>query len=299
MLKQTVTMFVGFLTFLVFGWAAGGCGGRGSTPANPGGFVIATSFHPMHVHVLNIARGVPGVTVRNLVCPTAGCLHDYQLSPREMAALESASVLVVNGAGMESFLEKAVRQYPALKVVDASRGLEMIQDHGGPNPHLWVSPPGAIGQVRNIAEGLAAADPAHAAQYRANAEAYAARLEALRRRMHAELDALPNRRVVTMHEAFPYFAKEFNLDVAGVIQREPGSDPSAGELAESVEAIRRSGVRAIFAEPQYPARAAVTIAREAGATVYTLDPAVTGPADPDAYLQAMERNLDTLRRALK
>jgi zinc transport system substrate-binding protein len=153
--------------------------------------------------------------------------------------------------------------------------------------------------VRNIAAGLAAADPAHAAEYRTNADAYIARLEALRRKMHAELDGLPNRRVVTMHEAFPYFAREFNLDIIGVIQREPGSDPSAGELAESVDAIRRSGVRAIFAEPQYPAKAADTIARETGATVYSLDPAVTGSADPDAYLKAMERNLDTLRRALK
>ena len=298
-MRNLLGLVFGMVALFVLGLFAGGCGKVGAPAKAAGAVTILTSFYPMHVMALNIAGGVPGVTVRNLTQPTAGCLHDYQLSPQELAALADADVLVVNGAGMEAFLAKAVSQYPKLKMVAASQGLDLIRDNTGVNPHLWVSPAGAMEQVRKIAEGLTVADPAHAAQYRANADAYFARLEALRKKMHAELDALPNRRIVTMHEAFPYFAREFKLEIAGVIEREPGSEPSAGELAGTIDAVRKSGIKAVFAEPQYPAKAVEAIARETGATVYTLDPAVTGPAEPDAYLKTMERNLEVLRRALR
>ena len=294
----------GVIALFACGFLVGGCG-QADVPKKAAGTVtILTSFHPMHIMALNIAGGVPGVTVQNLTQPTAGCLHDYQLSPQELAALADADILVVNGAGMESFLAKAISQYPQLKLVEASRGLDLILakpagEDGAANPHVWVSPAGAMAQVRKIADGLARADPTHAAQYHANANAYLTRLEALGKKMHAELDALPNRRIVTMHEAFPYFAREFNLAIASVIEREPGSEPSAGELAETITAVRASGIKAVFAEPQYPAKAAEAIARETGATVYTLDPAVTGPAEADSYLKTMNQNLDVLRRALK
>ena len=298
MRKQSGACF-GVCAFFLLGLLAGGCGKAGAPKKTAGTVTILTSFHPMHIMVLNIAGGVPGVTVRNLTQPTAGCLHDYQLSPQELAALADADMLVVNGAGMESFLAKAVSQYPKLKIVEASQGLDLIRENGGANPHIWVSPIGAMEQVRQIAAGLAVADSAHAAQYRANADAYLVRLNALRTKMHAELDGLPNRRIVTMHEAFPYFAREFKLEIAGVIEREPGSEPSAGELAGTITAVRASGIRAVFAEPQYPAKAAEAIARETGATVYLLDPAVTGPAGADSYLKTMEQNLEVLRHALK
>jgi len=83
-----------------------------------------------------------------------------------------------------------------------------------------------------------------------------------------------------------------------VIEREPGSEPSAAELARTVEIVKSHKVKALFAEPQYPAKAARTVARETGIPVRTLDPAVSGPLAPDAYLKAMERNLAVLREAL-
>ena len=110
---------------------------------------------------------------------------------------------------------------------------------------------------------------------------------------------LPQRDIVTFHEAFPYFAKEFDLRIAAVIEREPGPEPAAAELAQTIDLVRASGVKALFAEPQYPARAAESIARETGARVYTLDPAVTGPMDADAYIHIMDANLRVLEEALK
>ena len=86
--------------------------------------------------------------------------------------------------------------------------------------------------------------------------------------MHQALDRLSNRNIVTFHEAFPYFAQEFNLNVLAVIEQEPGSEPSPGELAHIIGVIKDSQVKALFVEPQYPSAAAHTIARETDSIIY-------------------------------
>ena len=267
--------------------------------AETGGFVVLTSFYPIYIHTVNVTKGVAGVDVANLTPSLTGCLHDYQLTTADMARLIRARILVVNGAGMESFLDQAIRQAPALKVVNASEGIALIKTGAGENPHVWASLALAARQVQNIAAGLARADAGNAEAYQRNARAYVARLEALRDRMHEGLRDLRTRDIVTFHEAFPYFAAEFQLNVAAVIEREPGAEPGARELARTAEIVKSKGVRALFVEPQYPPGAAEAIARETGARMYRLDPAVTGPMDPDAYLRIMEANLAVLKEALK
>ncbi len=256
---------------------------------------IVTSFYPIHIAVLNVARNVPGVEVINLTPPVTGCLHEYSMTPQDLRTLAQADAFVINGLGMESFLDDAVKRLPYLRVIDASQGIKPLDD----NPHVWVSVTLAIQQARNIADALEEFDPDHAERYRANADAYIARLDALRRKMREGLDGVKNRNIVTLHEAFPYFAREFGLRVVAVIEREPGSEPSARELAQTIDIVRQTGAPALFAEPQYPAKAIDTIAAETGAKVYTLDPAVTGPMEPGAYLGIMETNLETLIAALK
>jgi len=265
------------------------------------GRIILASFYPMYISTLNVAQGVPGLKVVNMTKPQTGCLHDYQLTPQDMKTLSTAWVFVVNGGGMEAFIDKAVKQQPMLKIIDASKGIELIKGDGeeGDNPHVWVSVSCAILQVKNVADGLAAADTANAAKYQANAAAYIVKLEALKTKMHKGLANIVSRDIITFHEAFPYFAKEFNLHIAAVIEREPGSEPSAGEFAKTIKTIKSHNVKALFAEPQYPAKAAQTIARETGLKVYTLDPAASGPDSKDAYLRIMESNLVQLQAALK
>jgi len=263
------------------------------------GLKVVASFYPLYIATLNVACGVPGVDVANMTPSFAGCLHDYSLTPDDRATLAGADVFVVNGAGMENFLDKAVRQAPRMKVITSSDGVDFIRRDGEPNPHIWLSVTRHIRQVRNIADGLAKADPPHAEAYRRNADAYAVKLRKMKEEIEAGLKDVPLRDIVTFHEAFPYFAEEFGLRVAAVIERDPGDDPSAREMAETIGVVRRLGIKAIFTEPQYPAKAAETIARETGARVCLLDPAVTGPADRDAFLDIMRRNLATLRKALK
>lgn len=117
--------------------------------------------------------------------------------------------------------------------------------------------------------------------------------------MHNHIDNLPHKDIVTFHEAFPYFAKEFNLNIVGVIEREPGTAPTPSELDEIIAQVNDLQAKALFAEPQYSSTAAKTIANETGAKVYTLDPVVTGENDLDAYIEAMKQNALTLQEALK
>lgn len=280
---------------------------RNNTPSSDVGgnnkkvLTVAASFYPMYIFSLNVAKDIPNVKVINMTKPTAGCLHDYSITTDNMKTLDGAQIFVTNGAGMESFMDKVTEQMPNLKVIDASSGIQLIKNKGDEvyNQHIWVSISNAITQVKNIGEQLATLDPVNAIKYKANTTAYVMKLQSERDKMHKSLDNIKNRDIVTFHEAFPYFAKEFNLNIVGIVEREPGSEPSARDLQQTVEQVKKLKVKALFAEPQYPTKAIETISRETGSKVYTLDPAVTGPMDADAYINIMDSNLKILEEALK
>ena len=269
---------------------------------------IVTSFYPMYISTLNIVKDIPDVEVINMTAPQTGCLHDYSLSTKDLKTLSSADIFVINGAGMESFLDDVIDEYSDLKIIEASNGISLIEDtdhdehEHDVNPHVWVSISKNIEEVSNIAKELSAFDPNHASEYEANADAYIAKLENLRTEMHAALDNVNNKDIITFHEAFPYFAEEFNLNIAGVIEVEPDSEPSAKEVENIISIINEKNIKALFTEPQYSSKIADTIAKETGASIYTLDPIVTGDANEDAYddyIVKMQENLNTLEEALK
>ncbi len=276
---------------------------------------IVTSFYPMYVLTLNVTDGIDGVTVQNMAEQNVGCLHDYQLQTRDMVTLEGADALVINGGGMEQFMDKVMTLREDLPVIDASEGIEMLpsasehdhddhgdhddHDHEGEvmNAHVWLDPPLAMVQVRNIAEGLANADPDHADAYRSNAEAYILKLEQLKAEIAEQLAPYAGREIITFHEAFTYFAEAFGLHVAGVIATEPGEEPSTRDIADTCDLVSKLGIKTLFVEPQYPQKAAQTIARETGASIYTLDPCVSGDGSMESYENIMRENARVLTEA--
>lgn len=274
--------------------------------------LIVTSFYPMYVFTQNVAAGVEGVRVENMAQQSVGCLHDYQLQTRDMAMIEEADVLVINGGGMEQFMDKVTAQRADLPVIDASEGISMLasgedahdheegHDHEGEvlNAHVWLDPALATVQVQNIASGLAAADPQNAQAYQANAQAYVERILAMNEEIAAQLAPFAGSEIITFHEAFTYFADAYGLVVAGVIANEPGEEPSTRQIAQTCDLVRELGVKALFVEPQYPQQAAETIARETGAAIYTLDPAVSGDGTPGSYETIMRANAQVLTEAL-
>ena len=198
--------------------------------------------------------------------------------------------------GWSLFLDKIITQHPNLKIIQLSDGVFLIKDNEKDNPHVWVSISNAIIQVKNLGKAMAAIDPAHKELYANNTATYVARLENLSRKMHSELESYRGRAVITFHEAFSYFAREFGFNIMAVIESEPGSEPSAKELAGTIELVKKNGIPELFIEPQYPAVSAGIIAKETGARIYVLDPAVTGPDDYDAYINIMENNFNVLKK---
>ncbi len=282
---------------------------------------IVTSFYPMYIATANIIDGVEDVTLECLASPEVGCLHDYQLTVKDMMTLEDADVFVINGGGMESFLDKAISAYPKMKIVNASEEIlesNLLEheheendehedehehghehNHGDENPHVWVSIDLHIQQIEKITQELIKIDNKNKEKYENNSNQYIAELKKLSEKMHNELDNLPNKDIITFHEAFEYFAKEFGLNVLAVIEREPGTSPSARDVANIIDIVREYNVNAVFVEPQYSKTAANTISNETDTKVYELDPATSGTFEKNAYIQIMEKNLEVLKEALK
>ena len=284
-------------------------------PAGAQAATVVTSFFPIYVFTLNLTQGIDGLQLESLTAPDAGCLHDYQLQTCDMKLLDQADVFLINGAGMESYLSGVFDAFPELPVVDASHGVTLLEsclehDHSADddhshehevNAHIWLDAENAILMVRNLAEGLMAQLPQHAEVIAANRDAYIARLTNLDAELTASLAALPHKRIITFHEAFPYFAAAYGLEVAAVLNHEPEDALSPRALAELCKTVRAEGNPPLFVEPQYDDAAARTVSRETGAKVYTLDPIVTAPTGDIPltwYEDTMRNNLLILLEAL-
>lgn len=285
----------------------------GCTPARQEGepdFQIVTSFYPMYLFTRNLTNGISGIQVVNMTAQNAGCLHDYQLLSRDMKALGSADAFIINGAGMEGFLDKVLEQLPSLTIITASEGIELLcegEAHGEAashdhvheaNAHVWLSVPNAIREVNNIARGLKELLPDDQAQIEQNRSSYVARLETLDAELTATLAPVKGAEIISFHEAYDYFAQRYGLSIAGAIETHEGGEPGTKELIETVELIRSHGIRAIFIEPDYQGSAAGILARETGAQLCTLNPVTQGGDTLTAYEDIMRENAATILEAI-
>ncbi|MGQ9608520.1 MAG: metal ABC transporter substrate-binding protein [bacterium] len=278
---------------------------------------ILCSFHPIYVFAQNIVLGVNNVKLDCLLPANVGP-HDYALTPNDMKRIAQADLLLINGLGLEEFISNAIKTAnPRLKVVETSKGIKPIptrgaedddsesehkeheaHHHGKYNPHTWVSPKSAIIQIRNIQKALSDIDPANAEKYKANSEKYISKLQKLVNDFTQLSKTVKNRRFVTFHDAFDYFARDFNYEVVDVIEVVAGQEPSAGELSKMAQRIKTLKAKAIFSEPQFSEKTAIVLSKETGIPVYQLDPVATGDSKPDAYEKVMRKNLETLKKAL-
>ena len=265
---------------------------------------VTASFFPIYLFTANLLDGTEDIELHSLAQPQTGCLHDYQLSSGDLKTLSDSDVFLVNGAGMESFLSFVFDAFPDMPLVDASLGIDLLPSESGEteyNAHIWLTPANAQVMVKNLADGLCTAFPDAAETINKNCSAYIQRLEALDAELHSGLASLSRRDLLTFHEAFPYFALAYNLNVLAVIALEPDDALSPGELGELVTLIQANHLPPLFTEPQYPSLAADVLSRETGAPVFQLDPCVTAPDGDlplDWYEQVMRKNLIVLREAL-
>lgn len=230
--------------------------------------------------------------------------HSFDPSAAQLLALGSADALVVNGGGLESWLDDAVAASGFDgTLIDASTGIELAatgdehdedehadddhadddhaeDEHGAGNPHIWTDPALAEEMVANIADGLAGVDGIDADALRAAEDDYAAQLAALDAWIQENVAQVPveQRLLVTNHDAFTYFLDAYDVTFVGSVipSFDDNAEPSAAEIDALVERIRDTGVQAVFSEASISPKAAQTIADEAGVAVYSGDDALYG-----------------------
>jgi ABC-type Zn uptake system ZnuABC Zn-binding protein ZnuA len=248
--------------------------------------------------------------------------HTYQPTPRDVAAIEKAHGVFINGFGLEEGLESTIdaaagRGRPVVSVSAGIRPRSSSSEqespqtpdapahgHGGGDPHVWFDPANVEIWTDNIAVSLGALDPDNAAAYRANAAAYARKLDELDAAIRDQMALIPadRRRLVTDHEALGYFADRYGFQVLGAVipSVSTSAEPSGGELAALVEVIRAQGVPAIFIGTTTNPKVADLVARETGAQVLPLHTGETGAVGSGAetYVGMMRADADTIAKGL-
>ncbi|MDD5367725.1 MAG: zinc ABC transporter substrate-binding protein [Anaerolineaceae bacterium] len=284
-------------------------------PSAPGKTVSGTQVLAVESFLADMAQNVAGdrLKVETLV-PVGADPHVYEPSPQDAARLENSSVLIVNGAGYEAWLEKTLQNLGGKRlVIIASQGLKSrsaregeVSNNPGMDPHFWLDPTLALQYVENIRDGLVQADPSGADLYRKNAEAYIRQLKELDSWIQAQVQHIPVQRrlLVTNHESLGYFADRYGLKVTGTLIPSISSEasPSAQQLAHLVDSIRRSGAPAIFLEVGTNPQLARQVAAETSVAVVTdlytesITP-LDGPAP--TYLEMLRHDTSTIVKALQ
>jgi zinc/manganese transport system substrate-binding protein len=272
---------------------------------------VLTTFLPGYCFASSVAGD--RAEVENLLAANVS-LHDYQLSPADLRKISQADLIVLNGLGMETFLDRALRNVAGdtgSKLVRLSDGLERQlmesgrahraepgHDHSR-DPHIWLDPILASHCVTNVLGALQKADPKNAEYYEANARRYQEALRRLHEDLLKELEPAKGVAFITYHDAFRYFVRRYGLKLAGVVERVPEIPPSAREMGELHQVIREQKVKALFSEPGGGAPLARQIAKDAGIGLAELDPLETGALNRDSYEKGMRKNAAALVKALR
>ncbi|MGP1675474.1 MAG: metal ABC transporter substrate-binding protein [Candidatus Limnocylindrales bacterium] len=255
----------------------------------------------------DIVQNVGGdrVAATSIIPPGVGP-EDYEAKPEDARLLDKAELIVSNGVGLDDFLDGLLTSgsggvTPQLVLGD---GIPVLTIDGEVNPHFWLDPTLVKRYyVPAIAAKLGELDPAGKATFEANVVSYGAALDALDAELKTQIDTIPaaDRKLVTFHDAFPYFARHYGFELVGVILQNVGQDPSAADLAALVERVKAAGVKAVFSEAQFSPKLTETLAQEAGVTtvVTTLFNDALGAPPADTYLGLMRWNVDQIVPALK
>ena len=255
----------------------------------------------------DIAQNVAGdrLTVHSLL-PIGLDPHAFELTPQDRAKIADSQVLIINGAGFESWLTDILGSADgAAQIIDASAGLS-AQTNRPDDPHFWLDPNLAVRYVENIRDGLTEADPAGRESYRRNADAYVTQLQALDGWIREQVAQIPldRRLLVTNHESLGHFADRYGFQVVGAVI--PGvstdSSPSAQQLGQLTDALRAYGGLPIFLEIEADPRLAEQLAQDTGSDVvadlYTHSlTAADGPAP--TYIAMLRHNVEIIVKALK
>ncbi|MBO5616726.1 MAG: zinc ABC transporter substrate-binding protein [Pseudobutyrivibrio sp.] len=285
--------------------------------------LVMTSCNPIYIATSNVVGDIDGATVENLSQPTTGCLHDYTLTTEDMKNLAACDVLVVNGGGMEGYLDDVIAAYPNLAIIDTFEAVEDTypiikeedeeseedEDHihsetseehhhdSEFNSHIWMSEEIFAGQVTAIADGLAQIDSNHAKEYKANALTFNDTLGKYIDKAGVD-QLLGGKNVAILHEAFAYTAQSLGANIVATMDLDEERQVSAGEVSTFIDEIVDNDVKVVFAEYDYGSAMGKLIEEQTDAKVVYLETLVHGTYDKDDYISVLNKNYALISNSL-
>jgi len=301
---------------LILSMFFGGCASRAAK--EDGKLVVYVSFAVMEDFAKRLCT--EDTEVRLLV-PSGTEPHDWEPSPRDMAGMADADLIVMNGLGMEGWADKVRVSLPNVRFAVLSDGIGVDMhsehdehehddhdhddydahsghDHGGVDPHVWLNPLYALAEMRNLRDALAAIDPANEAWYNERLAAFEEEAMALHKEFEAALSAAGQRHIVVAHQAYGYLCEAYGLEQTAVEGLSANGEPSPARIAEIIDFIRANEIQHIFFEELLPSKALDVIVAETGVQMLLLSPMEYMNAHED-YFSVMRMNLVNLREALR
>ena len=234
-------------------------------------------------------------------------LHTFDPRPSDTRAVYNADVLIKIGIGLDDWADKvaAASGNKKLIVIETSKGVNAISSpgenpsHTHGNPHIWHDPENAKVMVENIYQAFIKVSPANADYFKVNKDAYIARLTDLDKELDATISDIKDRRVVTYHPGWAYLLRRFQLREMFSIEKAPGREPSAREIARAIETIRKENIRLILGEPEAPKKVLDIISKESGALAVNLAPEIGSLPQATGYIEMMRYNVGEIAKGLK
>lgn len=258
---------------------------------------IVTSFYQMYIIAENITDGAENIELVNMADVNVGCLHDYTLTTEDMKKVENADIFIMNGLGMESFIEKILTSNQDMNIIDSSTEAQnVILSEDGVNAHIWTSIDNYILQVKYISKGLINKNQENAEVYQKNTDEYVQKLEELKNEFETKLQNLDGKKAICLNEVFGYMGQELGMEMTTIATDHEESTMSADMLSSIIDKVKQENIQIIIIDKNDNKANAETIANETGAKILELNSGMTGELDKDAYINQIRENLNVLEQ---
>lgn len=274
--------------------------------------IIASTIFPIH----DIVRTIGGENIEaQLILPPGASPHTFELSPSDILRLQNTKLIFTIGHGIDNWSIAIADTSPDIEVITLDQNIPLRNSadlneqyealiNNAPSsvisndPHYWLSPNNAIIMAKTISTKLSQLDPAHTLDYKTNYLNFSNELETKIKKWQAQINNLPNRSIITFHDAFYYFAETFDLQIIATFEPSAGREPTARYMDTLTREIKKYNITTLFLEPQLYTESMRQFAKDNKLSLWTLDP-IGGLDERSSYTKLIDYNIETLIQALQ
>lgn len=264
---------------------------------------VAATIFPLADIAQHIASSAPlgfrrggGEAKIVTILPAGANPHTFELTPQTVKELEGTQIIFVIGHGFDDWIKAVGESLPGAKTVAVDEGIDLVEP-GSEDPHYWLAITNAKIIAKNIAHALMELKPERKEQYQMNLVRYLEQLDETDRSIRKMLSNLPVRKIITFHDGWRYFARDYGLEVVGNVEPHQGGEPTPKRLTHLADVIREQKIKVLFSEPAVSKTVAESLARDFHLRLYVLDP-MGGSSNRKSFLDLMLANAHTIHEAL-